>query len=1301
MEKMILLLRPDQKQQDVLNDLSAAQQNPTSPYYHQWLTSESYSSHFGVSDGDLRQVMAWLAGHGLQVDEITTGRWSILFSGSVEQVEEAFHTRIHSYSSMNELHYANATDPEIPFALSAIVEGVVSLHDFQLNPLHARLTALSLRPGSDNTRYVTPPDVAAIYNLAPLYASGITGAGESIAVAGRTHIQLSDVRRFRATYGLPANDPEILVLGPDPGRLGLEEEAEAVLDLDRSGAVAPRASIKLIVSGSTSATDGIFLAAQYIVDHNLAPILSVNFGLCEAALGSSANSFLHRLWQQAAVQGISVVVPSGNGDDGCGDPSAITTSGRTGVNGLSSTPYNIAVGDANSNPVKRPGTHGGEASTIYSSPWWQYGERVPSDDHRYVPDVTLASGNQDTFPIYLDGLTEVTGGGSMAGASFSGIMALVAQSTGDRQGNAAPVLYSLANRQRNNGGSQAFHNPGAIGDNPYTDFNSVSGLGSVDAYLLVTRWGSSGDGTWESRRINSASSLKAMERTIVDMRSAVLACLINCREFVRIDANGDTGMALNMNRGLGLAKRSALPLAALLLSLSLNSQSQTAVPEPVLFYSDIDSGPERGGEGGTDGAFVCVYGENFGASRGSSALTVGGMPMASYKVWHDPGAPYRPGYYAKACGQVSHLTRSGAADLQLTTSHGASNALTFTIRPGKIYFVASQGNDKTGNGSSSQPWLTIKHCKSAMNSGDICYLRGGIHNSIESYGAVLLLNSSGAAGSPKAIVAYPGETVSIDNHTTGSGGAAILSYLSSGTYRGGQRISYWTLAGLSINGSGMSVDLPPGNYIRMVDNDIQCEGPYCYGSDAGLLIGNPAASSFNFAVFGNRIRDVGCHEDADYTASAHPCAWFRSGNTRMTTSGTSWSTSEATSSFFAGEIVQANGQPRKLVSCTTPACRSGKLDVAFTPDITASAFQFRLPYPTKLFHSVYFGNVNAVQFAWNDVDGSAGKACRGVQFHSTNGNNEYDLHVFSNAIHDTVCDCLNFATVDPSRGTVEAYNNILYNCGTALPTVTAASYSAIYSSNTNDDYAETMTRKGNIQVYNNTVYNAGSGGLYNKACFAVQVSGDITAVFPHAQLAADLLPGSEVTALVTGLCGYGTACTTGHIPVPFRAGQVAVLDAGTKMEEVQIASVPDAMHVILTSVGQSHASGVKLTGANGNVGIVATNNVCVQPGVTNTSYASLLGTDAIKRPAASYFLGTNNDCYGIRGTCPLQLIDSLNAEPSFVDPTQHNFRLRASTRLKGAGASNRTSSTDQDGYSRTLKPTIGAFEATLTSGRQE
>ncbi len=531
MEHMLLTLLPDATQQDALNQLVDAQNNLESPYYHQWLTPEQYGERFGVSDGDTAQIAGWLQGHGMEVEEVTAGRRSIIFSGTAAQVQEAFHTPIHTYKIGNEVHHANAKDPEIPAALVQVVGGVVSLHDFHSQPTHGLVRKPSPDFSSGGAYYLAPADFATIYDLGSLYQQSINGSGQSVAIVARSNIQIADARQFRTFFGLPANDPQIIVNGTDPGIWSSNEETEADLDVEWSGAVARSAAIKFVVSKSTNSSDGVDLSAQYIVNHNLAPVMSTSFGLCEAALGSSGNSFLNSLWQQAAAEGITVFVSSGDsGAAGCDSASAASATHGRGVNGLCSTPYSICVGGTEFNdvsnptrywaPSNSPGTQasalsyipevvwnvsgpgqglwasGGGASLVYAKPSWQTGPGVPADGKRDVPDVALTSAGHDGYLIFQNGELYVVGGTSAASPSFAGVMALVVQNTAARQGNANVAFYSLASKQRA-GGASVFHDttignnsvPGQTGFNAAVGYDQASGLGSIDGSVLVNHWG--------------------------------------------------------------------------------------------------------------------------------------------------------------------------------------------------------------------------------------------------------------------------------------------------------------------------------------------------------------------------------------------------------------------------------------------------------------------------------------------------------------------------------------------------------------------------------------------------------------------------------------------------------------------------------------------------------------------------------------------------------------------------------------------------------------------------------------------
>ena len=197
-----------------------------------------------------------------------------------------------------------------------------------------------------------PGDYAVQYDLNPLYTAGINGTGQSIAIINESNINVDLVNQFRTLFGLPYNPPQIIIEGDDPGIDGNNNydgpnyaSVEAYLDVEWAGAVAPNANVDLVIGADTPLSSGLFLAAERAVYSNVAPIMSVSFGNCEATLGSE-NAFLSNLWEQAAAQGITVLVSSGDaGSAGCdNDNSQYYAVNGQAVNGFASTPYNVAVG---------------------------------------------------------------------------------------------------------------------------------------------------------------------------------------------------------------------------------------------------------------------------------------------------------------------------------------------------------------------------------------------------------------------------------------------------------------------------------------------------------------------------------------------------------------------------------------------------------------------------------------------------------------------------------------------------------------------------------------------------------------------------------------------------------------------------------------------------------------------------------------------------------------------------------------------------------------------------------------------
>lgn len=536
LEQMVLELQPSGTQQAELDALVEAQHDPASPLYHQWLSPEEYGARFGVSVGDVGRVVGWLEGHGFKIYEIPAGNRLVIFSGTAEQVEETFHPALHLYEVNGVQHMANALDPQIPAALAGVVGGVVSLHDFRRQSQSTARRALagaSPEYTTGGANYLFPADWATIYDLNPLYAGSMTGKGTSIAIVGRSNIVLSDVATFRSASGLPANQPTVTFVSTDPGLLNGDQD-ESTLDVEWTGAIAQGATVKFVVGATTATTDGVDLSAQYIVNHNTAPVMSTSYGSCEQDMGATELSFYNGLWEQAAAEGISAFVSSGDsGAAGCYGGSSSTGTG-TGVNGLCSSTYSTCVGGTEFNEGSNSSEYwsttnngssqesalgyipekvwnesgsvsggsglwasGGGASVVYAQPTWQksVSGTAQSNGMRAVPDIAMTAAGHDAYIIVENGNFYSIAGTSAASPSFAGLMALLVQSRGGKgQGNANPGLYALAGKS-----SGPFHatpsgNNSVPGVTGFTAgggaYNQATGLGSVDGVMLVNDWGS-------------------------------------------------------------------------------------------------------------------------------------------------------------------------------------------------------------------------------------------------------------------------------------------------------------------------------------------------------------------------------------------------------------------------------------------------------------------------------------------------------------------------------------------------------------------------------------------------------------------------------------------------------------------------------------------------------------------------------------------------------------------------------------------------------------------------------------------
>lgn len=532
-----------------LEALISAQHDPASPLYHQWLTPDEFATRFGVADADIAQVRSWLEQRGFTVEDSICAKTCIRFSGAVQQIESAFDTEMHYYRVNGETHFAPSRDASVPAALSPVVETVTNLSTFRPRP-HVSFAGPqpaanpNFTSSQSGNHFLTPKDVATIYDITPAYNAGHNGSGQSIAVVGQSSIVLTDIEHFQTAAGFAVKDPT-LILVPNTGTavISNRDESESDLDLEYTSTIASGATIYFVYVGN-SPNNSVFDAIQYAVTNKTAPIISVSYGLCETALGSGYTG-LNGILAQAAAQGQSVIVASGDsGSTDCYGEPGLTTAQQEAltVDFPASSQYVTALGGtefpaadvastnttywqaANGSDVissalsyipeqvwnddtaaGSPASGGGGVSTLTSRPSWQTGvPGIPSGTFRSVPDISLSSSPFNAGYLFCSsdsslGVTgscangfrdstktnlTVAGGTSFAAPIFAGMLAIIndkLSSTG--QGVVASALYALAANSTTY--ASAFHDI-TTGGNQCTLGSTICSAAGASQYSATT-----------------------------------------------------------------------------------------------------------------------------------------------------------------------------------------------------------------------------------------------------------------------------------------------------------------------------------------------------------------------------------------------------------------------------------------------------------------------------------------------------------------------------------------------------------------------------------------------------------------------------------------------------------------------------------------------------------------------------------------------------------------------------------------------------------------------------------------------
>ena len=510
-----------------LEELLGEQQDPSSPNYHKWLTSDEFKRRFGPTEDEMRVVSKWLMSSGFTVISSDIEARSIRFNGTVADVERGFNTKILRFGDGSS--YGNATDPQIPtqiLDLIGAIEGLDNMHravpgsrlsspsgpvgrpeiNLKLLKLAANLDLSESLPQENfdspsvaPSGYFAPRDFYTFYDQNPLLKGGVNGSGgQCVAIIGESDFLTAAVSKFNSIFGLPDNSASITKVFPlgNPGLNFNGAEFEALLDVEWSHAVAPGAAQVFY------ATQDLTTAISRAVNDNTCSVISISFQFC----GSSSTFFtgtLDPIFAKAASQGQTVFIASGdNGAAGlvfnANTNSCVVANSRhvneaaadpnvTGVGGTQFVPnYDGSDNDVGFVPESvwndgngGFGASGGGASAIFAKPTYQTGV---GDSVRDVPDVASIGGSPFVF---VEGdsngvpINTAAEGTSVATPLWAGINRLGFQ-IGGRQGNINSRIYKLG--AAGNGGFRDV----TSGNNT---FRGVAGFAAGFGYDQATGWG--------------------------------------------------------------------------------------------------------------------------------------------------------------------------------------------------------------------------------------------------------------------------------------------------------------------------------------------------------------------------------------------------------------------------------------------------------------------------------------------------------------------------------------------------------------------------------------------------------------------------------------------------------------------------------------------------------------------------------------------------------------------------------------------------------------------------------------------
>ena len=300
----------------------------SSPNFRKFLNPSQFAARFGQSDAQIAQVTSLLAGYGITVTQVHANKLILNARATNAQLTRAFGSPIHSYQLAGQKYQRPVSAAQIPAALQGLVASVAGLSTQAVHkPFLQRIPAVGVgageatvgalkipRPGAAANAILgqlTTADVSNLYNVGPLYARGITGAGVTLGIMTFASFNPTDAKAYWTALGLSFDPNRIeIVAASDPLTITTDGAEETTLDVEQSGGLAPGAKIIVYEAANTDA--GAIDLYSTAINDNRADTLSISWGLFEIAYGSADLAPFDVLFYQAAIAGIPVIASSGD-----------------------------------------------------------------------------------------------------------------------------------------------------------------------------------------------------------------------------------------------------------------------------------------------------------------------------------------------------------------------------------------------------------------------------------------------------------------------------------------------------------------------------------------------------------------------------------------------------------------------------------------------------------------------------------------------------------------------------------------------------------------------------------------------------------------------------------------------------------------------------------------------------------------------------------------------------------------------------------------------------------------------------